>query len=253
MIDSHCHLADQKFDIDLFDVVNRAKDSGIQMMICIADTLGEAKKCIDIAEQYPQIFATVGVHPHTSSHWTEDSEKQVRELVTSSKKVKAIGEIGLDFHYDLSPRDTQKKVFHQQLVIAKELDLPSVVHCREAVEDVWSIVRDVNPKKLVVHCCTEKFEDVKKFLEKGYLLSFTGIATYPNAQDIRECIRQCPMDQLMIETDAPYLAPVPYRGKRNEPAFVMEVAKLIAELKGIALQEVDEQTTKNTVEFFCLR
>ena len=126
------------------------------------------------------------------------------------------------------------------------------MHCREAVEDVWQIVDELKPAKLVLHCCTEKWADVERFVKRGYLLSFTGIATYPNATDIRETIHRCPLAQMMIETDAPYLAPVPHRGKRNEPAFVVEVAKLIAKEKGITFEEVDSATTKNAVDFFAL-
>ncbi len=221
-------------------------------MICIGDTIEESEKGVMLAEKYDHIFCTVGLHPHHAKDADDQTEGRLRALVSSSKKVKAIGEIGLDFHYDFSPRDVQKTVFRKQLELATELGLPSVVHCREAVEDVWAIVSDVHPGKLVIHCCTEKWEDVKRFVERGYLLSFTGIATYKNAEVIRDCIRACPLDQLMIETDAPFLSPVPHRGKRNEPAYVVEVAKLVAQVKGANLDEVDRITTKNAVEFFGL-
>lgn len=253
MIDSHCHLADKQFDADRAEVIERAKNAGVLQMVTIADTLEEAKKCIAIAEEYPDIFATVGVHPHVSKGWGLGTRDELISLTKSSKKVRAIGEIGLDYHYDLSPRDVQRNVFQEQLVIARELALPVVVHCREAVEDVWKIVDEVKPEKLVLHCCTEKRSDVARFVERGYLLSFTGIATYPSAQEIRETIKHCPLSQMMIETDAPYLAPIPHRGKRNEPAFVAEVATLIASIKGISIDEVDSATTLNAVDFFGLR
>ncbi|OGJ56102.1 hypothetical protein A2706_02150 [Candidatus Peribacteria bacterium RIFCSPHIGHO2_01_FULL_51_35] len=252
MIDSHCHLADAKFAADLPDVIARATKNGVDRMVTIADTLEEAEKCIAIAEKHPQIFATVGVHPHEAKSWKQGDDDRLRLLVQSSKKVKAVGEIGLDYHYDFSPRDTQREVFALQLKIAKEIKKPAVIHCREAVEDLWMIIEKEKPASLVLHCCTEKWEDVERFIAAGYLLSFTGITTYPNAADIRKTIKHCPLSQMMIETDAPYLAPVPHRGKRNEPAFVIEVAKAIADIKGVSVEEVDAATTANAVEFYRL-
>ncbi len=252
MIDSHCHLAAPQFSHDVDTVIERALQAGIDRMVCIGDTIEESRGGLKLAEKYDHIFCTVGVHPHTSKDFMSTTPQELKTLVSSSKKVKAIGEIGLDFHYDLSPRDVQKTVFRAQLELAKELGLPAVVHCREAVEDVWAIVSDVNPTKIVIHCCTEKWEDVKRFVEAGHLLSFTGIATYKNAQVIRDCIKACPLSQMMIETDAPFLAPVPHRGKRNEPAFVVEIAKLVAELKGVSVEEIDRVTTENAVKFFSL-
>ena len=262
MIDSHCHLADAKFADDLSDVIQRAVKNGVDSMVTIADTLEEAEKCIAIAEKYDQIFATVGVHPHEAKSWKKDDDNRLRSLAQSSKKVKAVGEIGLDYHYDFSPRDTQREVFAAQLRLAKELQMPVVVHCRgatavptasgEAVEDLWKIVSEEKPASLVLHCCTEKWEDVERFIDVGYLLSFTGIVTYPNAADIKNTIKLCPLSQMMVETDAPYLAPVPHRGKRNEPAFVLEVAKEIANIKGVSVEEVDATTTSNAERFYLL-
>lgn len=252
MIDSHCHLAAPQFADDLDGVLQRARAAGIERMICIGDTMEESERGLEIAEKYDQLFCTVGVHPHVSGKWKEENGKRLRTLATQSKKVKAIGEIGLDFHYDFSPRETQRSVFREQLVLAKDLKLPAVIHCREAVEDVWAIVEDIRPPSIIIHCCTERWSDVARFVERGYLLSFTGIATFPTSDEMRNTIQQCPLDQLMIETDAPFLAPVPHRGKRNEPAFVVEVAKCVAEVKGLSLQDVDVATTRNAVEFFGL-
>ncbi|HLD71253.1 MAG TPA: TatD family hydrolase [Candidatus Peribacteraceae bacterium] len=252
MIDSHCHLADKKFEADLPDVLLRAKEAGVETMISIADTLDEAERCIEIAEKYPNVYATVGVHPHNAKDWIGKDHERMMALAKSSPKVRAIGEIGLDYHYDFSPRDIQQEVFIMQLILARELKMPAVVHCREAVADVWSLVSEINPKSLVLHCCTEKWEDVERFVQKGYFLSFTGIATYPNASDIRNTIEHCPLSQLMIETDAPYLAPVPHRGKRNEPAFVREILKKVAEIKQISPAEVESVTTATAQAFFRL-
>lgn len=250
MIDSHCHLADKQFTSDLVAVIRRASDAGVTTMVTIADSLKEAEQCIAIAEKNENIFCTVGVHPHEAKGWREGDEKILKTLVASSQKVKAVGEIGLDYHYDNSPRDVQRSVFRTQLVLAQELDLPVVIHCREAVGDITTILGEVPPTKGVLHCCTERWEDVAALVAKGFFLSFTGIATYPNAAEIRRTIEQCPLSQMMVETDAPYLAPVPHRGKRNEPAFVVFVAKLIAQIKGISIEEVDRETSGNAKTFF---
>jgi TatD DNase family protein len=252
MIDSHCHLADPQFAQDLEAVLDRAKRAGLSACISIGDSLEESQRCIDLAEKHPQLFATVGIHPHNAKDWKSGDDERILEMVRSSPKVCAIGEVGLDYHYDNSPRMQQRDVFGTQLMIAKQLNLPAVVHCREAVEDVRKILEEVAPQKAVIHCCTENWEDVKPLVEKGYHLSFTGIATYPTAVAIRRTIEQCPLDQLMIETDAPYLAPVPHRGKRNEPMHVLEIAKLVAKIKNIGLAQVDHVTTQTTLAFFGL-
>ncbi|MBP9773801.1 MAG: TatD family hydrolase [Candidatus Peribacteraceae bacterium] len=253
MLDSHCHLADTQFDTDREEVIKRAKDAGIETMICIADSLDEAQKCREIANDHENIFATVGIHPHNAASYDETRDMPIIwQMAMDEKKCVAIGEIGLDYHYMNSPKESQEKAFLQQLLIAKQLDKPAVVHCREAVDDVWFIVNAVQPMKLVIHCCTEKWDDVQKFVDAGYYLSFTGIATYPKSDIVRDCIKHCPLEKMMIETDSPYLAPVPHRGKRNEPAFVAEVAKCIAAIKGLSLEEVSMQTTKNAKHFFLL-
>lgn len=252
MIDSHCHLADAQFSDDLEVVLERAKQAGIDRMITIADTLEEAEKCLRIAEKYDHIFCTTGVHPHHAKDWQRGDGEKIKALMAASKKMKAIGEIGLDYHYDYSPRDVQRGVFLEQLTIARELGVPVVVHCREAVADIRTIVEEVEPLQLVIHCCSEKWEDISWVVDLGHCLSFTGIATYPASHAVRDTIKQCPMKQLMIETDSPYLAPVPHRGKRNEPAYVAEVLKCVADIKGISIEEADRITTQNTVEFFGL-
>lgn len=252
MIDSHCHLADPKFNLDVQEVVFRAKDAGVTAMVTISDDVNEAKRCIALCEEYNGLYCTVGVHPHNAKDWSEGTQQNVRRLLQSSQKVRAVGEIGLDYHYMNSPKDAQLIAFHDQLLIAKEMNLPVVVHCRDAIGDVRIILDELKPEKLVLHCCTEAWEDVKPLVEKGYLLSFTGIATYPSSDVIRMTIRECPLEQMMIETDAPYLAPVPHRGKRNEPAFVREVAKVVAGIKGRTIEEVDAITTANAVAFFGL-
>jgi TatD DNase family protein len=252
VIDSHCHLAAAEFDGDRDAVIARAHAARVTRIVTIGDTIEESEKGLEIAEKNEHIFCTVGVHPHHAKAWTGASGSRLKSLVDRSRKVKAIGEIGLDYYYDFSPREMQRMVFREQLRLAGDWSLPVVIHCREAAKDIRSIVEQVRPKALVIHCCTEAWDDVAWCVDAGYCLSFTGIATFPKSTVIRETIAHCPLEHMMIETDAPYLAPVPHRGKRNEPAYVTEVARCIAEVKGISLQEIDEVTTNNAVEFFRL-
>lgn len=252
MIDSHCHLTDDAFAADLPAVLERAKGVGVDRMVTISNVLDEGEACIALAEKHAQIFCTVGMHPHHAKDWTAESPEMLRRLIDSSAKVRGVGECGLDYHYDHSPRDVQARVFREQLAIATEKKLPVVVHCREAVADVWRIVDEMKPDSLVLHCCSEKLEDVQPFLDRGYFLSFTGIATYANTDEIRRTIRMAPIAQMMIETDAPYLTPVPFRGKRNEPMHVVEVVRVITHEKGLPFEEASQILTDNTVAFFGL-
>ena len=252
MIDSHCHLADPQFDADTDAVIARALAAGVETMITIADTFEEGEKCVQIAEKYDQLYCTIGVHPHGSKQWNEQSGETLRTLLSSSEKVVAVGEIGLDYHYDNSPRDVQRRVFQEQLAIASECELPVVVHNRESIDDLHRILREVPPEKMVLHCCTEKWENISELIDRGYLLSFTGIATYAKSEDIRNTIAHCPLTQMMVETDAPYLAPDGFRCQRNEPAYVIRVAECIAHIKGIPLEDVERQTTENAIAFFGL-
>ncbi len=252
MIDTHCHLADTQLDSDRGAVLDRARAAGVSPIITIADSMPEAEKCLRLCAEHADLFCAVGVHPHHAKDWRATDAETLREMTRRSDKVVAIGEIGLDFHYDFSPRDVQVEVFCAQLMLARELNLPAVVHCREAIEAVRSILLELRPQRAVIHCCTEKWADVERLVAAGYHLSFTGIATYPRSEEIRETIRRCPIDRIMVETDAPYLAPVPHRGQRNEPAYVAEVLRLIADLKGLSPEETDAITTRTAVEFFRL-
>lgn len=250
MIDSHCHLTAPQFDADRDAVIERALIAGVKQMICVADCLADIDPCLALAKRHPQIFATAGMHPHHAKEFDPERDLAIVGKAAGDLRCKAIGEIGLDYHYMNSPKEAQQRAFESQLVLAKELNLPAIVHCREAVEDIWTIVNHVRPQKLVLHCCSERWQDVERFVDAGYFLSFTGIVTYPKSDVIRDTVKHCPMDQLMVETDAPFLAPIPHRGKRCEPAFVMEVAKTIAQIKGLSLEEVDRRTTENAMGFF---
>lgn len=252
MIDSHCHLTHEQYASDVLEVLERAKAAGVEQLLTVATSVEDAEQCLALAEEYEQIYCTIGLHPHDATTWKPENAEWIRQAAQSHRKVVAIGEIGLDYHYMHSPKDVQQAVFTQQLEIAKELQLPCILHNRESIDDLKNILHEVEPQQYVVHCCSEKWADVAELVDAGHFLSFTGIATYAKSDDIRQTIQHCPMDQIMIETDAPYLAPVPYRGKRNEPAYVLEVAKCIAEIKGLPLEDVQKQTAANTRAFFNL-
>jgi TatD DNase family protein len=252
MIDSHCHLADPKFETDLSEVLQRAATVGVDRFIAIADTIEEGEKCLILADKHDQIFCTMGVHPHMASTWNIEEGRSVITEAAKHEKMVAVGEIGLDYHYMNSSKEDQIRAFRDQIEIAKELCLPIVTHNRDSIEDYLEIIRDLEPPSLVLHCHTEKWEDTVEFIDRGYLFGFTGIATYPKSEEIRNTIKQCPLEQMMVETDAPYLAPEGYRGKRCEPAYVIEVAKLIADIKGISYEEVDKATTSNAEKFYGL-
>lgn len=251
VIDSHCHLADKAFDADRDAVIARAFDAGLRAMVTIADTIAEAEKCLSIAERYDHVFFTAGVHPHRAKEWSAGDADRLKALL-AHPKARAVGEIGLDYHYDHSPRDAQKKAFREQLLVAKELGLPAVVHCREAIADVKAVIEEVDAGPFVLHCCTEKWEDAEWILDRGSLLSFTGIATFPKSEDIRETVRNCPLGSMMVETDAPYLAPIPHRGMRCEPMHVVDTARFLAAEKGMSLEQFDPVVHETTVAFFGL-
>ena len=256
MIDSHCHLADSQFDNDLPDVLLRAEEHGVHAMLCIADTIKESEKCLTLAEKYEQIFCTIGVHPHAAKDWQDSDIDQLKSWALRYAHVKALGEMGLDYHYDNSPRDVQQLVFRDQLQLAKELELPAVIHNRESLADLTSIVYDVEPPAAVLHCCTEPWDAISDWVDRGYWLSFTGIATYSKSDAIRDTIKHCPIEQLMIETDAPYLMPRTIRPRpktrRNEPCNLVHVLEAVASSLGAPVEEIAASTARTAEEFFGL-
>lgn len=252
MIDAHCHLAAPEFADDREAVLRRAFAAGVHTMIVVGDTLEESAKAIELATASTHVFATAGIHPHHASSWNDDTERDLRLLLSSGNRVKAVGEIGLDYHYNFSLPDVQRIVFERQLWIARELSLPAVVHCRDAISDVQAILDRVRHPRIQLHCCTEAWDDVAPLVEASHFLSFTGIVTYPNATAVRDTVRHCPLAQMMIETDSPYLAPVPHRGKRNEPAYVAEVLRAVATIKGMDITQVETELDTATRTFFDL-
>ena len=242
LVDSHCHLDDEKFDADRAQVIERALAAGVETMMAIG-TGGELDVAIQQAERYPFIYATIGVHPHDAAKATPDTFARLRDLA-GHPKVLAIGEIGLDYHYDFSPRDVQRSVFERQLELAAEFGKPIVIHTREAWEDTMAQVTSL-PHGGIMHCFTGDAVQARQALNLGFHLSFGGVLTFPKAESLREAARITAEDRLLVETDCPYLAPVPHRGKRNEPAFVVDTARRLAEVRGVTPETIAECTTRN--------
>jgi TatD DNase family protein len=258
LVDSHVHLDDRKFDADREAVIERALAAGVERMMAIGTGNGppDLETAIRQAERYPFMLATIGVHPHDASKATAETFERLRDLA-AHPKVAAIGEIGLDYHYDFSPRDVQRAVFREQLEIAAECGKPIVIHTREAWADTLAVVALVGQAvppahRGIMHCFTGDPQQAREALDLGFHLAFGGVLTFPNAEAVREAARMTPDDRLLVETDCPYLAPVPHRGKRNEPSFVVEVARRLAEVRGRTPDEIAGQTTRN-FERLCLR
>ena len=242
MIDTHCHLYDEKLYSNLDQIIINATKANIKKMICIGDNLNTSEKSIKISETYENIYATIGIHPHESKD-ANMSYLSTIEKKTTHKKVVAIGEIGLDYYYNFSDSDTQKKVFLNQLKLAKKLNLPTVIHCRDAYEDLYTTILNSKHQKGVIHCFSGSVEFAKKIIDLGFYISFTGMITF--VKELENVIRKIDLKHIMIETDSPYLAPVPYRGKINQPAYVNNVAEKIADIKNISIEEVEKITTNN--------
>jgi TatD DNase family protein len=255
LIDSHCHLDGERFGSDLDQVIARAREAGVEAMVSIGTGDGppDLEAGLRLAEAYPFMYATIGVHPHDAAKANEETWIQMRAL-SAKAKVVAIGEIGLDYHYDFSPRDVQRSVFVRQLELAREAGKPIVIHTREAWDDTVSALRaHWQPEGGgIFHCFSGGPKEAETALELGFHISFSGIVTYPKALDVQEAAKLVPLDRLLVETDAPYLAPVPYRGKRNEPAYVVETAKRLAELREESFETVATATTANWKRL-CLR
>jgi TatD DNase family protein len=246
LVDSHCHLDDKQFDPDRNEVIERALEAGVERMMAIGTGSGppDLEAALRLARQHGFIYATVGVHPHDASKATPETFAAMEALAAESK-VLAIGEIGLDYHYDFSPRGVQRNVFIEQLKLAGRAGKPIVIHTREAWDDTLLVLREHWSGSGIMHCFSGGSAEARQALDLGFYLSFGGVLTFPKADALREAARLAPEDRLLIETDAPYLAPVPQRGKRNEPAFMVETARRLAEVRGAAPEHIAEVTTAN--------
>lgn len=261
-VDSHAHLEGHRFDSDREEAIGRARDAGVETIVAIGNGDGPVNfDCgIVLAEKYEFIYATIGIHPHEAKLADQSAFDRMEQLARRPKVI-AWGEIGLDYYYDHSPRELQQDVFVKQMEMARAAKLPIVIHCRPSdnSENAWDdclrlISEGWTSSGLggVMHCFTGNREQAERSLDLGFMISFAGNVTFPKAQQIREAALVVPMDRMLIETDSPFLAPIPHRGKRNEPAFVKEVARQIGELRGFSAEEIGMQTTENFQRFFSL-
>ena len=253
LVDSHCHLDDEQFAADREQTIERALAAGVTRMMAIGTGGGppDLEAGLRLAEAYPFLYATVGVHPHDAAKAGAPDLERLRRLVGHAK-VLAVGEIGLDYHYNFSPPEVQREVFAAQLQLAAEAGKPVVIHTREAWEDTLRLVRESGVSEGIMHCFTGGPREAREALDAGFHLSFAGMITFPKAQAIRDAAALTPDDRLLVETDAPYLAPVPHRGRRNEPAYMVETVRRLAELRSTGAEHIAAVTTRN-FERLCLR
>jgi TatD DNase family protein len=273
-VDSHCHIDGPEYDADRKDVIVRARDAGISMMLNVGTgdpQSGAFERAVELAEDHSDIYAAIGVHPHDAKLFDHAAEMRLVNLFKQSRRIIAWGEIGLDYHYDHSPREVQREVFRRQLRLARSLALPVVIHSRSADDDTITILRDepadtgisllnhaqdarapTNPGG-VMHCFGGSLAMARSAIDLGLYISFAGNVTFKKAEDLRDIARQLPLDRLLIETDCPYLTPVPFRGKRNEPARVIETARCLAQLHGRELEEIGRVTSENFAKLFGVR
>jgi TatD DNase family protein len=261
-VDSHAHLEGKKFDADREQVIARAREAGVETIVAIGngDGPGTLDCGIHLAEKYDFIYATVGIHPHEAEQAKDSDYAEMSELAENPKVI-AWGEIGLDYYYDHSPREIQKQVFLKQMQLAQAAKLPIIIHCRpsdnsdNAWDDCLSMIEEhfaLTGLGGILHCFTGTWPHARRALDMGFMISFAGNVTFPKAQQIRDAARQVPLDRMLIETDSPYLAPIPHRGQRNEPAFVKETARQIAELRQASPEDIGVQTSQNFYRFFNL-
>ena len=261
LIDTHCHLASHRYgDDDVSDLVERAREAGVDRLVTIGTDLADSRRCLEIAGRHGNVFATAGIHP-TSAHEIDDPGwlEKIRAM-TKEPKVVAIGEIGMDFYHPAPAplgedenRARQEEFFRAQLDLAIELEMPVVIHQRESFEAIMEVMESYHHRvRGVFHCFSGDLAEARHLIELGHLVSFTGIATYKNAPQVQATARDLPLESFMVETDAPYLAPVPHRGKKCEPAFTRATAEFIAELRGIPLEELASATTATATRFFSL-
>ena len=258
-IDSHCHIDGEQFDADREEIIQNALKAGVRAMLNVGTGTPREdsfEKTVELAEKHESVFASVGIHPHDASEYTDEVEMRLITLARSSRKVIAWGEIGLDFYYDHSPREIQEKVFRRQIHVARELALPIIIHSRDADRLTVEILReecsDKDFRGGIMHCFGGTPEMAEDLMKIGFLISFAGNVTFKKAENLRDSARVVPFEKLLIETDCPFLTPIPFRGKRNEPARVVETAKFLADFYGISLEKLANHTTENFLALFRL-
>jgi len=251
LVDTHAHLDFPRFDKDRKEVIKRAIDGGVKIIVNIGSSMTSSRNSVELSRRYNEIYSVVGIHPHNADSFNLNVSKKLKSL-SENKKVVAIGEIGLDFHYDNSPREKQKQAFRAQLRLAKSLDLPVVIHTRDADEETLEILKEENADKIggIMHCFASDKKMAREILDLGFYIAFGGLITFKNLNNLREVVKEVPINKILVETDAPYLTPDPYRGKRNEPLYVKYVAEKIAEIKGLSKEEIAKKTTQNAKKVY---
>jgi TatD DNase family protein len=257
-IDSHAHIDGPEYDADRDEVIQSARDAGVRAILTVGTGdphSGALERAIQLAEDHDDIFAAIGTHPHDARLFNDAAAERINKLIKESSRVIAWGEIGLDYHYDNSPRDVQREVFRRQVTLAREAGLPVIIHTREAEDDTIDILRsewsDANLRG-IMHCFSGSLQLAEATLDLGFLISFAGVLTFKKADELRDVARHVPLDRLLIETDCPYLTPVPFRGRRNEPAHVVEVARCLAGIHEKSFDEMGDITTNNFARLFGL-
>ena len=256
-VDSHAHIDGQEFDADRDEVIARARAAGVSAILNVGtgDPHSDAfERAVELGRKHADIYTAIGTHPHDARHYDDQAEEKIKTLI-QSEHVIAWGEIGLDFHYDNSPRDVQVDVFKRQLRAARECDLPVVIHTREAEPETIDILKTEYAgaeRRGIFHCFSGSMNLAQAAIELGFMISFSGIVTFKKAENLREVAKLVPLDRLLIETDCPYLTPIPYRGKRNEPGYVVEVARCLATVHGVEIEAMAQQTSDNFGRFFRL-
>lgn len=249
LFDTHTHLLDERFDEDRETLLRELAEQGIEYIVECSSDMGDSVRAAALAREHHPVYAAVGVHPHSAQEWDEASKDVLRSL-SKEQKVVAIGEIGLDYHYDFSPREAQKKAFAQQIELAIELDLPIVVHSREATMDTVTILRQYPGVRGEMHCFSGSAQTAKELVAMGFYIAFGGSLTFKNARKTIEAAQAVPLERLLLETDCPYMTPVPLRGRRNQPAYVRYVAEKMAEIRGVDTEEIARLTLENAKRFF---
>ena len=246
-IDTHAHIYYDKYNDDLEEVLDRARKNNVKKIICVGVDLESSLKSLELAEKYDMIYATAGYHPHESKDAPKSYLKELEEIL-SHKKMLALGEIGLDFHYNHSDKKTQIKIFKEQLELSKSLKIPNVVHSRNADYEILSCIKETKSIRGVIHCYASDIFFAKQLFEIGYIISFTGLVTF--ADNLKEVVKNVPINKFMLETDSPYLTPLPYRGKRNEPSMIKNIAQSISEIRNENIEIIALETTKTARNFF---
>ncbi|MBQ8613645.1 MAG: TatD family hydrolase [Ruminiclostridium sp.] len=251
IIDTHAHYDDNAFDDDRYELLSSILSESVDSIITIGTSIEKSRFSVEITEKFDRVYAAVGIHPEDCENIPDDYIELLKEM-SGNKKVVAIGEIGLDYHYDGYNKDIQIKIFREQLELAEELNLPVIIHSRDATQDTMEILREYKPKG-VMHCFSGSAETAREIIALGMMISFTGVLTFKNSRRAVEACAAVPMERLMLETDCPYMAPIPHRGKRNNSSYTVHTAEKVAEIKGLTTEEVISICNKNAISFFNLK